>query len=372
MTPGLIDLHAHVYRGATFWGIDADAVGSRSGVTCWIDAGSSGALTLAGLREFIIARSAVRIYALLNIAYIGLTGPDYELRNLEYCDTGLFEIVANQNRDVVLGVKVRMGQSTVGPSHIEPIKRAREAADRCQLPLMVHIATPPPELAEFLGFLTRGDIVTHCFTGQAMRIVDDRGRVHDAVRRAVDEGVILDIGHGSGSFAFATAEAALAAGLKPHVISTDIHQISIAGPMFDLPTCLTKFLVLGLSLPEVIALATSAPARALGLERDLGTLRPGALADIALFTLARGAFPLYDINRDVRSSDVLLRNTLTIVGGQPLPPGSPPAPASWLGWGRGGRDVPVMEFQRELARRGHVPDLMAAAARVPVSGGTGA
>src|SRR5262249_9943443 len=227
VTPGLIDIHAHVYRGATYWGVDADAVGSRTGVTSFVDAGSPGALTLEGFREFIIDPAEVRISTFLNISYIGLVGRDFELANLNYCDVDLFEMVANRNRDILHGVKVRMGASTVGPNGLEPLRRARKAAERCGFPMMVHIAEAPPPRSEGLGLMRPGDIVTHCFTGQTMRIIDDDGLPLEVVRRALDRGIILDVGHGAGSFTFTAAEAALAAGIRPDVISTDIHQMSI-------------------------------------------------------------------------------------------------------------------------------------------------
>jgi dihydroorotase len=365
VTPGLIDLHAHVYRGATFWGIDADAAGSRSGVTTWIDAGSAGALTLEGFRDFIIRPAEVRISAYLNISYIGLTGFDFELANLAYCDVRLFEIVANLNRDILHGVKVRMGASTVGDNGIEPFKRAVEAAERCSMPIMTHISVPPPALEDFLPMLRPGDIITHCFTGHGMKIVDDKGVPLPVARQAIDRGLILDIGHGAGSFTFKSAEAALAAGIKPHVISTDIHQISFAGPMFDLPTCISKFLALGVKRNEAIAMATSGPAKVLGMA-DRGTLRPGALADIALFSHERGSFPLYDIANEMRTGKDLLVNQLTLVGGRVLARRPRPPRAEWFEpWGTGGRDVSIVEFQKELERRGHVPEMMAGKRRFP-------
>jgi dihydroorotase len=361
VAPGLIDIHAHVYRGATYWGVDADAVGSRTGVTSFVDAGSPGALSLDGFRAFIINPAEVRISTFLNISNIGLVGQDFELCNLNYCDVDLFEIVANRNRDILHGVKVRMGVTTVGPSGLEPLRRGRDAAERCGFPMMVHIATAPPALDDVLALLRPGDIITHCFTGQTMKILDEDGAPLEAVRQAIDAGIILDIGHGAGSFTFKTAEAALAAGIRPHVISTDIHQLSVAGPMFDMPTCLSKFLYLGHSLGETVALATSSPARILGLE-GRGSLRPGSLADIALLRLLDGEFPLYDIDDQMRTGKKLVVAEQTIVGGRPMLRRAPPRRAEWIeSWANGGTINHIINFQRELVQRGHDPLSMARA-----------
>jgi dihydroorotase len=359
VTPGLIDIHAHVYHGATYWGVDADAIGSRTGVTSWVDAGSPGALSLDGFRRFIIDPAQVRISTFLNISNIGLVGQDFELCNLNYCDVDLFELVANLNRDILHGVKVRMGATTVGQNGLEPLLRGRQAAERCGYPMMVHIATAPPALPDVLELMRPGDIVTHCYTGQSMKILDEKGLPLDVVRRAVDRGIILDIGHGAGSFTFSTAEAALAASIKPHVVSTDIHQLSIAGPMFDMPTCLSKFLLLGYSLGAAVALATSAPAKILDLH-ERGSLKPGSYADISLFRLLKGDFPLYDIDQQVRTGKQLLVNELTIVGGRPLVRQPAPPRHDWFEtWAHGGTANHIIEFQRELSRRGHDPASLA-------------
>jgi dihydroorotase len=362
VTPGLVDLHTHVFPKVTYWGIDPDPVASTSGVTTWNDAGSAGALTLPGLREYMVDRARVRITAFLNISYIGLVGENYECANAAYLDVDLFRRLADRNRDLVVGVKVRMGTPTVGENGLEPLRLARRAAEECELPLMVHVAFGPPEIEDVLALMRPGDILTHCFTGLTMKIVDDEGRLHDFARRAWDAGVVMDIGHGTGSFAYATAEPLMAAGRRPDVISTDLHQLSIDGPAFDLPTCLSKFLHLGMSLPEVVRAATSRPAELLGLA-DVGTLRPGSAADVALFRLLDGRFPLYDIWGEVREASRLLVNTLTIVGGRPLEPLPPSPPAPWA-------EDPIWpalqkqftERQQALRDRGHTPAAMRAAA----------
>jgi dihydroorotase len=193
-----------------------------------------------------------------------------------------------------------------------------------------------------------------------MRLVDDHGRLRDSARRALDRGVLLDIGHGTGSFAFATAEALLAQGVRPDTISTDMHQQSAYGPMFDLPTTMTKFLALGMPLADVVRAATSRPAEILGLADEVGTLRPGMRADIGLFRLLDGEFPLYDIDGEVRTSPTLLRNTLTILGGRELVRREPEPRAFWTEptWPPG--QIVYTEKQQRLHDLGHTPDAMAA------------
>ncbi|MCA9864842.1 MAG: amidohydrolase family protein, partial [Thermomicrobiales bacterium] len=163
-----------------------------------------------------------------------------------------------------------------------------------------------------------GDILTHCFTGQSMRIVDANGTPDPAILELHDRGLVLDIGHGTGSFSYETAEAMLAAGVLPDVISSDIHQMAIQGPMFDLPTTLSKFLNLGLSLPDVIERATSRPAKAMR-KPELGTIAPGSVADVALFRLEEGEYVFRDIHMNGRQGNVRLVNTLTMVDGEVLP-----------------------------------------------------
>jgi dihydroorotase len=354
VTPGLVDLHTHVYHGATYWGIRADPVAARSGVTTWLDVGSAGGYNFPGFREFIAGPATSRIYALLNISSIGLTAPTFELANLDYCDVDLCCRLIDLNRDLLLGIKARIDRNTTRSTGTAPLQRAREAADRCEVPLMVHIGWGPPNLADVLRYMKQGDILTHCFTGGDMRIIDDEGRLREEARRAWDNGVIMDIGHGAGSFSFETAEALMAEGYRPDVISSDIHQLSILGPMFDMPTCLSKFMALGMSFAETIHAATARPAQVLGLQDEVGTLRPGALADVALFRIEQGAFTFYDIHMNARSGKELVRNTLTIVGGRELPVTADDPQAPW---------IELSEAQQALIERGHTPVALDAKSR---------
>jgi dihydroorotase len=320
ITPGLVDLHTHVYPGAGYWGIDPDPVAWHTGVTTWVDAGSAGAWTLAGLRGYAATRQ-VRIVALLNIAGPGLAARTGEGRHLDGCDPDLAARSVAEHRDLVRGIKVRIDADVVGRNGVEPLRRAIEAATACAVPVMVHVGTPPPALGEVLDLLRPGDILTHGASGLA----DPTG---PAAAAAHERGVRFDIGHGSGSFAFDVVTRQLAAGLRPYTVSTDLHTRSVYGPVFDLPTTMAKLLAVGMPLAEVIAAATVHPARALGL--DAGTLAVGAPADVALFRISEGAFEVVDAHRQTRLAPLRLINEATYVGGRRLAPQWPAPPPPWV------------------------------------------
>ncbi|GAA1623256.1 amidohydrolase/deacetylase family metallohydrolase [Catellatospora bangladeshensis] len=325
VTPGLVDLHTHVHPGATYWGIDPDPAAWCSGVTTWVDAGSAGAYGLPALREAVRGH-AVRVPVLLNISALGLTGRTGESRDLAHCDADLAVATVAANRDLVYGIKARIDAETVGPHGLEPLRRAVTVARACELPLMVHVGAAPPAVADVLPLLRAGDIVTHCASGIAM----GRGAPAPAVRRAYDAGVLFDLGHGSGGFAFDVLEEQLAAGMPPHTVSTDLHGRSLHGPVFDLPTTMAKLLAAGMTLPEVVAAATIAPARALALPAGTGTLAEGAPADLAVFTIEHGSFPVADVHGQQRTAPLRLRNEATYVAGRPLPPRLPAPPRPWI------------------------------------------
>jgi dihydroorotase len=183
---------------------------------------------------------------------------------------------------------------------------------------MVHVGDGPPTLHEVADYLRPGDILTHCFTGGTMRLLAGDGRVEPAIEDLRDRGLILDVGHGAASFSFEICERLLDQGVLPDTISSDIHQLAIQGPMYDLPTTLSKFLALGMTLPDAIARATSRPAAAMG-RRDLGSLMPGSAADISIFDLEEGAFTFRDVSSVERIGSQRLVNTMTWIDGKPLP-----------------------------------------------------
>ncbi len=343
VTAGLIDLHTHCLPDLTYWGIDADAIGSRTGVTTWVDAGSASAYMLPGVRRHIVEPATVRILCFLNISTVGLVAPNFELTHPAFWDVDALTTVALQNPDLVRGIKVRMGYPTAGDHGVEPLRKALEAGERTGLPVMTHIAYRPPELAEVVELLGPGDIVTHALTGLSMKIVDDDLRIRPEVLAARQRGVIFDLGHGTGSLAFDTVEAVLDQGFLPDTISTDIHQVSIVGPMFDLPMTMTKMLSLGMSLSDIITATTTTPARILGFEGELGTLRVGTAGDITVLELSDEPVTLYDSHMQVRDADRRIRSAATIVAGRLLEPQIQPRSAPWM-------DIPVAarEFEDRI------------------------
>jgi len=299
VTPGLIDVHVHVYDGVAPLGIPADPNCIAKGVTTVVDAGSAGAHTFPGLRKYVIKAVDTRVYALLNIAVVGQStyspdNPFGELLDLRYANPRLTIRTIEQNRDTILGVKIRLTRNLAGDHDLRALALAREAADAVKLPLMVHIGGSYSPLQEILAMLKPGDVITHSFRGRDGGILDDKDRVLPEVRAAVDRGVHLDVGHGAGSFSFDTAEKAFRQNLLPGTISSDLHQYNLNGPVFDLATTLSKFLYLGLTLPQVIERATANAARLFAFPQGLGTLRPGAEADVAVFSLEEGNFEFVD------------------------------------------------------------------------------
>lgn len=315
VAPGLIDLHVHVYEGVGVYGIDADTYCLQRGVTTAIDTGSAGALTFPGFRKYVIDTAKTRVFALLHIAEQGIVSRNGELLDLRHANVRESIDVVNANRDVILGMKIRLGKKQVGDHARDALALALEAADATDLPLMIHVSDLAMPVAEMLDMLRPGDILTHCFEEQSKTVLDADGSVRAAVREAVDRGIVLDVGHGFGSFSLPVAKRALADGLPPHTISSDIHALNVEGPVYDQVTTLAKFLSLGMPLEDVIEKSTSACAKALALPDDLGHLRPGARADATVLSLEEGTFQFEDSMGNTWKAEQNLRARLVVKDG---------------------------------------------------------
>jgi dihydroorotase len=320
VVPGLIDLHTHVYWGGTSLGVDAAEVARQSGTTTFVDAGSSGPGNFHGFRRHVIEPSPLRIIPFLNISFPGIFAFSAGVMVGECADLRLLDLrecvrVINTNRDLIAGVKVRVGRNAGGASGAAPLDMALEVGEETGLPVMAHLDNPPPSRLEVLSRLRRGDILTHCFRPFPNAPVEGDGRVREEVHEARRCGVIFDIGHGSGSFGFRTAEAMLEAGFQPDVISSDVHSLSINGPAFDQLVTMSKFLCLGMELVDVIRASTANPAAALG-RSDIGSLAIGAVGDVSVLELAEGDFDYRDVLGESRAGRWRLKARGLIVGGR--------------------------------------------------------
>ena len=320
VTPGLIDLHTHVYWGGTSLGIDAEEFCRASGVTTAVDTGSAGPGNWRGFRKHVIERSAVRILAYLHVSFAGIYGFDRRIHVGESEDIRLMAPidaaeVADKNRDLIVGIKVRVGLYASGHQGAAPLDIALQVADQVGMPVMAHIDHPPPSYEEVIDRLRPGDVLTHAFRPYPNAPCTAQGTVKQAVLAARKRGVLFDIGHGMGSFSFKTARAMLANGFYPDTISSDIHALCIDGPAFDQVTTLSKFLCLGMEVNEVIRRTTVNPAMALK-RHELGSLRPGSAGDATVLSVREGKFDYVDVEGEHLNGDRKIFSEGTVIAGR--------------------------------------------------------
>lgn len=320
VTPGLIDLHTHVYWGGTSIGVDPDAYARRAGCTTLIDAGTAGAGNLPGFREHVIKRSDVRILPFMNISYPGIFAfSPYvmvgECEDLRLLHPRASRDIGRENLDLIVGIKVRVGKSASGESGLAPLDMGLEVADHLGVPVMAHLDQPPPYRSDVMPRLRKGDILTHCYRPFPNAPITGDGRVQDDVRAARERGVIFDIGHGGGSFGYETAVAMMRQGFSPDVISSDVHVLSENGPAFDQLVTMSKFLAIGMKLVEVIRASTINPALAVR-KTDRGTLKPGTLGDATILDIEKGKFAFPDVLGEIREGSEHLRCKGIVLGGR--------------------------------------------------------
>jgi dihydroorotase len=299
LTPGLIDIHTHVYHGLAT-GRHADQTSLANGVTTVVDAGSAGWMTLRGLRDYVIPTYQTRVYAFLHISATGLTINRVmpELAEIKFAQVEEAARTVAENPALVLGIKVRIAHGATGQGNQanarEALRRGRQAADLARVPLMVHVSDTPIPLDEILDRLRGGDIATHIFNGNAEQVLGPEGRVRGAVRAARERGVVLDVGHASIHCDSNVARRAIAEGLLPTTISTDLHTPPPGRIVYNLRAIMSKFLALGMPLDEVVAGVTSHAAAAIGRSAELGSLAPGMVGDAVVMDLEDGHFTYVD------------------------------------------------------------------------------
>src|SRR3954462_55779 len=349
VTPGLIDLHSHVYPYGSAIGISAHRLGpvlcpttpgSAIGIpadelaqfqctTTLVSAGDAGVNNLAALRRYIVAQSRSRIYAFVHIANNGLSAfPVAELYNIDNAQVEACAMALAENPDFLIGVKVRMSENVIFKHGLESLKRGIKACELCGWParMMVHIGGVETGglMSEILDLLRPGDVLTHAYSGAPnmggafTNIVQD-GKLLPAALAAKQRGVVFDVGHGGGSFDFTVAEVAIPGGCAPDTISSDIHVFSGNPPGIPfLPNVMSKFIAMGYTLEEVVAMATSAPARIINKAPKIGTLQIGAPGDVSIMDLIEAQTTFLDTRNNKREGKLLLRRVQTVINGAPF------------------------------------------------------
>lgn len=326
--PGLIDLHTHLFYGGTPIGVNIDLDFKANGVTTFVDAGSAGAGNYPIFHDAIISKSKYRIFSFLNIYYPGLVNtshwlPRHDRNPIHYASIpALFETINNYSESIV-GIKV-MASSDYNYHGLTALRMGIEAGKQINKPLMVHFSSPPVFAVDILPLLNPGDILTHSFRGEPNSCITKEGVPLKELISAQKRGVIIDIGHGEGSFSIEVAKKMLDNGFYPDVISSDMHINSIKGPAYNLPTTMSKFLSLGMDLLDVVKASTWTPAQVIGKKNQLGTLEKGSVADLAVFELVIGEFDYYDAIYEganvIRSNKFIgnksLKNIMTILKGK--------------------------------------------------------
>lgn len=320
--PGLVDLHLHCFSQGQVLGLDADALAPVTGTTTFVDAGSCGALNFLGFRDYVIRPAVSRVLAFLNISAIGLQSVGIDKNEVgENDDERLLHVGAasemlEKNRDHIVGVKVRM---YTGLRSLVPVIRAREVADRAQVPLMVHIASGMPPFRDLLPWLRPRDIITHIYHGGSDTLLDEGGRVRGEFTEARARGVLFDVGLDRVHTDFEVARRAISEGFGPHFLSTDLTT-SNRHITEDMPTTISKFVGLGLGLEEALEKSTLAPAAMLGRSGEFGALREGLAGDVGIFELREGEHTFSDTYGHTLSTSSRLVPWRTIRNGVLLSP----------------------------------------------------
>jgi dihydroorotase len=329
VTPGLIDLHSHVYPYGSAIGIPADELVAHQGTTTCVSAGDAGANNFAAFRRHVAAQTRTRLYAFIHIANVGLAPfPVAELYNIDFAQVDACARAVAENADMVLGVKVRMSENVIAKHGLEPLKRARLACEKAGTGarLMVHIGGVETAelLSQILDLLRPEDVLTHAYSGApnpagAFTNIVQGGRLLPAALAAKQRGVIFDVGHGGGSFDYTIAEAAIAQGCPPDTISSDIHVFSGNSPgMPYLTWVMSKFLGLGFPLEQVVAMATINPAKVISRLPRHGTLQVGAPGDVSILELVEGPVSFVDTRNNSRNGKAWLKPVQAVTAGVPF------------------------------------------------------
>ena len=323
VTPGLIDLHTHVYDG--FWphSTDPDTAGVQQGVTTVVDAGSSGQATFRGFPKYIIPSFRTRVFCFLHLCSAGLAIVP-EIRDWEEVNFDATTATIESYPGLIKGIKLRLVGNTVAGAGVEGVKLAQKVARPFGLPIMVHIGdnsrqVSPTLTQEVLPLMAPGDILSHFLTPKYGGVLRPNGSVLPELREAMERGVILDVARGRDQFSFEVAQKLGAEGILPKTISTDLCNNNVADRVFGLTVTMSNFLALGLELKQLVEMTTINPARALKAEDLVGSLKPGMAADVSILEMAPGKWKFEDAKGQTVEANTLITPRMTVKSGQLIP-----------------------------------------------------
>lgn len=323
VTPGLIDVHCHVYDSVVKNGAEPDAAGVKQGVTTVVDCGSAGQAIFGGFPKYVIPEARTTIYCFLHLGSQGLTVTP-ELRDWDEIDLDAVTATIDAHRDIIKGVKLRLVGNIVASAGIKVVKMAKEVAKNFGLPIMIHIGDAKKQVSptltqEFLPLMENGDILSHVYTPLLGSILRSDGTVMPELREAMERGVVMDVAHGRFNFSFEVARKSMAQGILPTTISTDVTLPSITGPVYGMTVTMSKFMALGLDLPTIIEMSTVNPARTIRVENMIGSLKAGMEADVSILDLLSGKWVLEDAQKETVETTELLAPIMTVKSGQIIP-----------------------------------------------------
>jgi dihydroorotase len=324
VTPGLIDLHTHVYDGVLDIGANPDDAGVNQGVTTVVDCGSAGYATFGGFPKYVIPAARTTIYCLLHIGSFGISAMP-ELCHPDEINVANTEATISAYPGLIRGVKLRLVGKLVASQGVEIVKLAKKTAKKFNLPLMVHIGdvnkwVSPTLTKEFLPLMEEGDILSHIYTGQLGGVLGEDGKVIPEYTQAGKRGVVMDVAHGRSNFTYAVARKMIAQGYLPTTLSTDVTEPSITGPVYGLTVTMSKFLALGIPLEKIIPMVTINPAGAVRIADRKGSLKPGTDADISVLGVKSGKWRLLDCNQAILDVEKLITPFMTVKAGELIPP----------------------------------------------------
>lgn len=316
--PGLIDFHAHVYPNVTEIGLEPDLDFLPQGVTTVIDAGSAGVSNVKAFVEDVILRNKMNVYGLLNVCPTGMgTMKFHENVNPAYWDELQIEEVITKWPNLLKALKIRFSKEIVGDMGIELLQKALSLAGKINVPLATHVTNGPVPQSEIVSLLRKGDFYVHCFQGKGHTILDENGEIFSAIWDAQQRGVIMDAANGGNHWSFRVAEAALHEGFIPDVISTDLTVKTVyKNPVFSLPFLMAKYIMLGLPIETIVKCCTENPAKALGIDQEVGGLKPGMYADVAVMKEVPKEIVFKDTESTVKRGKLALIPQMTILRGK--------------------------------------------------------